>query len=161
MRGLPPVLKKPTSILRIILSGFHRRDTERVYRAVAVQAWIAAWQSNSDYAARGEPRGRKFGAGFWLRNASFPPRAEEKKKAPLGYQEPISCDAKRSVMVEPTPVTPFKMSQAQFLFQLLVVPLDDPAVFGHLYQVLQLCFRRQCRQPVFDRFCFSLRPFHQ
>jgi hypothetical protein len=52
------------------------------------------------------------------------------KTGPLGYQEPISCDAERGVMVEPAPVAAFKMSQAQFLFQLLVVALDNPAVFS-------------------------------
>src|SRR3954468_11426025 len=80
IHALPPVLRKPTSMLRITPSGHHRRDTERVLRAAAVQAWLAAWQSNWDYAARGEPRGRKSGVGLRLRNASFPPRAEEKKR---------------------------------------------------------------------------------
>src|SRR5258707_1223507 len=34
------------------------------------------------------------------------------KTVPLGHQEPISCDAKRGVMVEPAPVTSFKVPQA-------------------------------------------------
>ncbi len=54
------------------------------------------------------------------------------KTVPLGYQEPISCYAKRSVVVETSPVTTFEVTQSQLLFQFLVVPLDNPAVFGHL-----------------------------
>jgi hypothetical protein len=56
------------------------------------------------------------------------------KTVPLGYQEPISCNAQRSVVVEPAPVATFKVPQPQLLFQFLVVSFDDPAVFGHLYQ---------------------------
>ena len=59
------------------------------------------------------------------------------KTVPLGHQEPISCDAQRGVMVEPAPVAAFKVPQPQLLFQLLVVPFDDPAVFGHLDQSLE------------------------
>ena len=55
-----------------------------------------------------------------------------KKTVPLGHQEPISCDAQCGVMMESAPVATFEMPQAQFLFQLLIIPLDDPAVFGHL-----------------------------
>ena len=54
------------------------------------------------------------------------------KTGPLGYQEPISRNAQRSVMVEPAPVTAFEVPQPQFLFQLLVVALNDQALFGHL-----------------------------
>ena len=56
------------------------------------------------------------------------------KTVPLGYQEPISCDAKRGVMVKPPPVAALKVSQPQLLFQLLIIPFDDPTVFGHLDQ---------------------------
>lgn len=83
------------------------------------------------------------------------------KTVPLGYQEPISRDAQRGVMVEPTPVAAFKVSQPQLLFQLLVVPFDDPAVFGHLDQSFELGVRRQCRQPVLGGFRFVSRPFDQ
>src|SRR5437762_10682579 len=33
------------------------------------------------------------------------------KTVPLGHQEPISCDAQCGVMVEPAPVTAFKVPQ--------------------------------------------------
>ena len=60
------------------------------------------------------------------------------KTVPLGHQEPISCDAERGVVVEPAPVTAFKVPQPQLLFQLLIIPFDDPAVFGHLDQSFEL-----------------------
>jgi hypothetical protein len=56
------------------------------------------------------------------------------KTVPLCYQEPVSRNAKRGVMVESSPVSAFKVSQAQLLFQLLVIPFDDPALFGDLDQ---------------------------
>ena len=59
------------------------------------------------------------------------------KTVPLGYQEPISCDAKRGVMVKPPPVAALKVSKPQLLFQLLIIPFDDPAVFGHLDQCFE------------------------
>jgi hypothetical protein len=40
------------------------------------------------------------------------------------------------------PVPPFIMSQAQFLFQFLVVSLDNPALFGYLDQILEFGLRR-------------------
>ena len=65
------------------------------------------------------------------------------KTVPLGYQEPISCDAKRGVMVKPPPVAALKVSQPQLLFQLLIIPFDDPAVLGHFYQSFKLRVQRQ------------------
>ena len=49
------------------------------------------WQSNSDYAARGEcgdPRGRKSGAGLRLTNPSFPARAEGEKRLRSATRNP-------------------------------------------------------------------------
>ena len=65
------------------------------------------------------------------------------KTVPLGHQEPISRDTQRGVMVEPTPVAAFEVPQPQLLFQLLVVPLDDPAVFGQLDQSFEFGRGRQ------------------
>ena len=73
------------------------------------------------------------------------------KTVPLGYQEPISCDAECGVMMKSAPASPFIMTETQFLLQFLVVPLNNPAVFGDLYQILQLRLRRKGRQPVFSR----------
>jgi hypothetical protein len=83
------------------------------------------------------------------------------KTVPLGYEEPISCNTQGGVMMESAPVTAFKMSQPQLLFQLLVIPLDNPAVFGCLDQIFELSGGRQRRYPILNRFCFSLRPLNQ
>src|SRR5712675_1922859 len=64
-------------------------------------------------------------------------------------------------MVEPAPVAPFKVPQPQLLFQLLIIPFDDPAVFGHLDQSLELCSGRQRRYPIFGRFFLLSRPLDQ
>ena len=103
-------------------------------------------RSSAGYVARGvrgDPRGRKSGAGLGATNPRWPARAEGGKTVPLGYQEPISCDAKRGVMVKPPPVAALKVSQPQLLFQLLIVPFDNPAVFGHLDQSFELGVQRQ------------------
>src|SRR5882762_1641586 len=64
-------------------------------------------------------------------------------------------------MVEPTPIAAFKVAQPQLLFQFLIIPLDDPAVFGHLDQGLELGSGRQCRYPIFGGFFFPSRPLDQ
>ena len=70
------------------------------------------------------------------------------KTVPLGYEEPISCDTERCVVVESAPVATFKVPQPQFLLQFLIVPFDDPAVFGHFDQIFKLGVQRQRRYPV-------------
>ena len=62
------------------------------------------------------------------------------KTVPLGHKEPISCDTERGVVVEPAQVATFKVAQPQFLFQLFIIPFDDPAVFGRLDQILNPTF---------------------
>src|SRR5258708_35208974 len=71
------------------------------------------------------------------------------KTIPLGHQEPISCDAQCGVMMEPAPVAPLKVSQPQLLFQFLVIPFDDPAVFGHLDQSFERGVQSPSRDPIF------------
>src|SRR5580700_3892234 len=83
------------------------------------------------------------------------------KTVPLGYEEPISCDTERCVVVESAPVATFKVPQPQFLLQFLIVPFDDPAVFGHFDQSLEAGVRRQRRYPVLRRFGVPSRPFDQ
>ena len=104
-----------------------------------------------------------------LRSDRRPPRAEVRRRfggkeskmtgagrggktVPLSDQEPVSRDAQRGVMVESAPVATFKVSKAQLLFQLLVIPFDNPALFGHLNQSLERGISRQCRNPVLGRF---------
>jgi len=41
------------------------------------------------------------------------------KTVPLAYQEPIPCNAERGVMVEPSPITTFEMTEPQLLFELV------------------------------------------
>src|SRR3954447_25883677 len=64
-------------------------------------------------------------------------------------------------MMKATPVAPFKMPQPEFLLQFLVIPFDDPAVFGYLHQFFESDSRRQGRNPVLRRFRFAARPFDQ
>src|SRR5947209_10175214 len=104
--------------------------------------------------ARTERRG-----GHWGSESEMTGAGRGGKTVPLGYQEPISCNTQGGVMVEPAPVTAFKVSQPQLLFQLLVIPFDDPTMFGHLHQSFERCSRRQRRQPVFCRFRLAARPF--
>jgi hypothetical protein len=83
------------------------------------------------------------------------------KTVPLGYQEPIRCNAERGVMVEPSPVTAFEMTEAQLLFQFLIIAFHDPALFRHLDQSFELGAGRQRRDLILGRFWFPCRPFDQ
>src|SRR3954470_1971362 len=62
-------------------------------------------------------------------------------------------------MMEAAPASPFVMAQPKFLFQFLIVALDNPPLFSDSNQILELCFCRQRRKPVFRRLVFSFRPF--
>src|SRR2546423_7839311 len=64
-------------------------------------------------------------------------------------------------MVEPAPVATLRVSQSQFLLQLLIIPFDDPAVFGHLDQSFEVGSGRQRRYPIFDGFFLFSRPLDQ
>ena len=83
------------------------------------------------------------------------------KTVPLSYQEPVSGDAQSSVMVEPTPVAAFKVSEPEFLFQLLIIAFDNPPVFGHLDQSFNWSIQGQRGYPVLSRLRFIPRPFDQ
>jgi hypothetical protein len=66
VRGRLPAWSKPILMRRIIPSAFRKKDIEEVARATAGQGPFSMWQSNLDYAVRGErgdPRGRNSGAG--------------------------------------------------------------------------------------------------
>src|SRR5258708_13469010 len=62
------------------------------------------------------------------------------------------------MMMNPAPASAFIVSQTQLLLQLLIVALDDPAVFRHLDQRFELGFWRQRRYPIFAGFGFPPRP---
>src|SRR5215831_14403272 len=121
-------------------------------------------RSSADYDARGgpgDPRGRKSGAGPTVANPILPARAEGGKTAPLTNQEAVGCDAQCGVMVKSAPVAPFEVSEAQLLFQLLIIPFNDPALFGDFDQSFERGIRRQRRDPILRRFRFASRPFDQ
>jgi hypothetical protein len=65
------------------------------------------------------------------------------KTVPLSNQEPVSRNAQRRVVVESAPVSAFEVSQTQLLFQFLVIPFDDPSLFGDLDQSFDRGIRRQ------------------
>jgi len=71
------------------------------------------------------------------------------KTAPLGYQEAVSGDGERGVVVKAAPAAAFKVAQAEFLLQFLIVAFDDPALFGQRDQIAQLAVFRQIGHPVF------------
>src|SRR6201987_3271865 len=101
-------------------------------RSVAIECGLCR-SGRTRRSARAELRRRPAGSESKMTGAG---RGE--KTVPLGHQEPISCDAERGMVVEPTPVAPFEVPQPQLLFQLLVVPFDNPAVFGHLDERFEL-----------------------
>src|SRR5262250_2232571 len=83
------------------------------------------------------------------------------KTAPFGHQEPIGRNAESSVVVKTAPTSSFIMSQSEFLFQFLVIALDNPTMFGQSHQILQLHIFGQSGKPVLDRFGFLARPFDE
>ena len=64
-------------------------------------------------------------------------------------------------MVKSAPASPFKMTQPEFLFQLLVIAFNDPAMFGKVDEVSQRQVCGKSREPVFCGLTFAFRPFDQ
>ena len=64
-------------------------------------------------------------------------------------------------MMKTPPTSSFIMTQTKFLLQLLVIPLDDPAVLSHAHQVLEFGFCRERGEPVLGRFRFFAGPLDQ
>ena len=52
------------------------------------------------------------------------------KKAALGHEEAVGCDAEAGVMVEAAPATALIVPETNFLLQFLVVAFDPPALHG-------------------------------
>ncbi len=79
----------------------------------------------------------------------------------FGDEESVGGNTQCRVMMEASPTSPFIVTQPQFLFQVLIVPLDARAHvrFGH--QVVQRDVVRQRRQVVFERIGIAGRPFDQ
>src|SRR4051812_4359733 len=100
-------------------------------------------------------RNARAAANWWVTQVLGRGSGLEGKKAPLAHEEAISRDAQGGVMVKATPTPPFEVVEAQFLLELLVVPLDPPAHLGGADQVDQGGRRRQGRQPVLARLLLS------
>src|SRR3954449_5987085 len=64
-------------------------------------------------------------------------------------------------MVEAAPAASLVVSQAQFLFELLIIALDPPAQFGQIDQAIEGHVRREGGKPVFGRLSITLGPFDQ
>ena len=64
-------------------------------------------------------------------------------------------------MVEAAPTASFVVSQAQFLFQLLVIAFDAPAQLGQIDQAIKGHIRREGGQPILGGFGPALGPFDQ
>src|SRR5512147_2835563 len=79
----------------------------------------------------------------------------------LRQQEPVRRNTQGSVMMKATPVSSLVMTQAELLFQLLIVPLNAPAHLGCPDQ----CYKRRVggrrRQPVLRRLSLTAWPFDQ
>ena len=64
-------------------------------------------------------------------------------------------------MMEPTPAAPFKVPQAELLFQFFVIPFDNPALLGEAGEIREFRVGRQRGEPVFNRFGFTGGPLDQ
>src|SRR5262245_48746483 len=56
---------------------------------------------------------------------------------------------------------PFVVAQAEFLLQFLIIPFDDPAVFGQVRQLPDPDGSRQSGEPILAWLRFPGWPFHQ
>ena len=79
----------------------------------------------------------------------------------LCQQETVGCNAQGGVMMKATPAPSLVVAQAEFLFKLLIVPLNAPAHLGAIDQIYQRRISGQRRQPILGGFCLILWPFDQ
>ncbi len=64
-------------------------------------------------------------------------------------------------MMKAAPTSSLEMPQAQFLLQLLVIALDDPALLGLAEQVLEVRLHWHGGHPILGGLGFSFRPFDE
>ena len=64
-------------------------------------------------------------------------------------------------MMEAAPTASFVVAQPEFLLQFLIIPFDDPAMFGQMNEFYQGGVGRQSGEPVLGWFRFPGRPFDQ
>src|ERR1700751_6359011 len=90
----------------------------------------------------------------------FDPPADETrlrgKKAALGNQKTVGCDAQASMMMEPPPVAALVVAKAELLLELLVIPLDPPARLGNPHEALQRRAPGQIGEPVLGWLSFAV-----
>ena len=108
-------------------------------------------------ASRGAGSGQEAAVGV-IPIARLAPRG---KNGPFGHQEPIGRDAQGGVMMKPAPVATFIMTQAELLFQFLVVAFDDPAVFGAMHEFFQTGIVSEIGKPVFGGLGCAAGPLDQ
>ncbi len=66
------------------------------------------------------------------------------------------------MMMKAPPAAPFKVAQTQFLFQFLIIALDNPALFAERGQIAQPGVFHQIGQPILSGFGFVTWPLdHQ
>src|SRR6201981_296750 len=82
----------------------------------------------------------------------FDPLADELrlrgKKAALGNQKTVGCDAQASMMMKPAPVAALVVAEAELLLELLVIHADPPARLGNPHEALQRRAPGQIGEPV-------------
>ena len=64
-------------------------------------------------------------------------------------------------MMKAAPAASFVMVEPKFLLEILIIPLNPPAQFGHVNQIDQGGRRRQGREPVLGRLLVARRPLDQ
>ncbi len=76
-------------------------------------------------------------------------------------QEGISGNAQGCMVMQPAPVSPFIVTQAELLFQFPVVAFDAPAHLGDMHQAFNRSIDVQDREEVLQRFGIAFRPLDQ
>src|SRR6201985_1935832 len=83
------------------------------------------------------------------------------KKAALGDQKAVGCDAQASMMMKPAPVAALVMAEAELLLELLVIPLDPPARLGNPHEALPRRAPGQIGEPVLGWLSVAVWPLDQ
>ena len=65
------------------------------------------------------------------------------EKTSLANEEAIGRKAQGGVMMKAAPAASFVVAQPEFLLQLLIIPFDDPPMFGQVHQFPETHVRRQ------------------
>ncbi len=71
----------------------------------------------------------------------------------LSNKKPIGSNTQRCVVLESTPATSFEVSRAEFLLEVLILPLDTPAHLGDKNQALERRVWGESRRPIFEWLC--------